>query len=1529
MEYLPADYPTATSKKYPTIIYIHGGASYGSGSASNLANLAKVEGIPLYIDKGWFPSSIVTPYGDTASFIAISPQFMRTPTTPQDVRAVIDYVLAHYRVDLNRLYLTGYSLGGNAVWQAPYNLTQAQRLAAIVPVAGYNNPYYDTTAKFIAGANVAVWAIHSTADQTALIAWSVNMVAKINSYNPGTAAILTRLTTQSHDSTVTAAYNPSYRPNGKNIYEWMLQYARAYPPIANAGTDISIVLPVSSGNSLTQSVNGVTLSGNTSTDRQGLPLSYLWARIAGPAQYSISDPTAANPLVSGLIAGTYSFKLTVTNTAGLSATDTVKVFVINQGASVPPVANAGKDTSILLPQTSVLLNAGISTAPNGAIQTYTWTQLTGPTQAAIATPGAVTTTVGYLRPGVYQFSLRITDNLDSVGKDTVQVRVINPFPNAAPIARAGADQTITLPTSSVTLNGSASSDTDGVITSYRWRQLNGPSQSTLGSFNQASTTVTSLVTGIYQFELAVQDDSSALGKDTLSVFVNPLPKLIQVNVYGGSTPAGTGWNNWNASSSLTAAALKYSDGTTSAVKAVLSASTAVADNGASYPTTMCPAEVGRTASYFYNAARTLVISGLNNSSQYNFEAYASRANTSTTNTYAIGSTSLTIQVNNNYTNKASFSSLTPSNGSITVTITGSGAYNYLNGFTLTEMGKAATTNKPPVAIAGADQSINLPDRQVTVDGSASSDPDGTVKAYSWQQLSGPTTATITSPGAASTTITGLDTGTYIIQLTVTDNQGAVATGIVKITVGAQGYNNVPPIANAGPDVIIDLPADSTQLDGSASNDPDGAITKYSWLKIAGPAQYKINNTAIAKPTISGLYAGAYQFELTVTDNVGVSTKDTVTIQVIVTTPIPPVANAGPDVTLSMPADSTVLSGAGSYDKTGSPLIYSWQKVAGPDQYIFNDSTLISPRVSHLTGGTYIFELAVTDTTGLTGKDSVTITVLSVPNTPPIANAGPDQTIVLPVSSTTLNGSASRDNDGVITAYHWLQLSGPSTSLLDTPDSASTNTGGLIEGTYNFELTVTDDSLAVSKDTIVVTVRINQAPIAAAGNDVSLTLPASSVQLNGSASNDPDGSITSYRWSQVSGPTIFSINDSTAIKPTISGLTKGIYIVTLTVTDNLGSAAGDTLFITVYPPRNTPPIANAGADQSIILPTSTTLLKGSASKDNDGVIINYHWRQINGPSTSALNTPDSVSTNASGLVAGTYSFELAVTDDSLAVGKDTMVVTVSTGTRLVQVNMYGGSFPAGTGWDNWNVSSKLSSGALLYTDGSSSTISAVLSANDGVADNGAGYPTTMCPTEVGRTTCYCWNPRTLTLSGLDGNKKYNIDLYSSRTSAYSNTFSIGSATIVLDPTKNYTKKVTFTNITPANGQIVITLFGSYNYINGFTLTENAATGSSSNASMTIASSATLFSMPDSTAALTVFPNPFRDQVQVQISTVGTDQVWVSLLDGSGRALRQYAFTKGPGTIIKTLPVQDLPIGAYYLKVQTAAWTKTIVIVKQRH
>lgn len=93
----------------------------------------------------------------------------------------------------------------------------------------------------------------------------------------------------------------------------------------------------------------------------------------------------------------------------------------------------------------------------------------------------------------------------------------------------------------------------------------------------------------------------------------------------------------------------------------------------------------------------------------------------------------------------------------------------------------------------------------------------------------------------------------------------------------------------------------------------------------------------------------------------------------------------------------------------------------------------------------------------------------VPNTPPTANAGTDQTVTLPTNSSTISGSASTDADGVITTYAWTKIAGPATYTITSPSSVSTTVTGLIQGVYTFRLTVTDDSSATATDDVVITV----------------------------------------------------------------------------------------------------------------------------------------------------------------------------------------------------------------------------------------------------------------------------------------------------------------------------------------------------------------------------------------------------------------------------------------------------------------------------
>ncbi len=100
-----------------------------------------------------------------------------------------------------------------------------------------------------------------------------------------------------------------------------------------------------------------------------------------------------------------------------------------------------------------------------------------------------------------------------------------PTSNKAPLANAGTDIVITLPTSSVTLSGTGT-DTDGTIASYAWTKISGPSAGTILSPTAANTTINSLTAGIYLYEFKVTDNAGATASDTIQVTVNALASTV-------------------------------------------------------------------------------------------------------------------------------------------------------------------------------------------------------------------------------------------------------------------------------------------------------------------------------------------------------------------------------------------------------------------------------------------------------------------------------------------------------------------------------------------------------------------------------------------------------------------------------------------------------------------------------------------------------------------------------------------------------------------------------------------------------------------------------------------------------------------------------------------------------------------------------------------------------------------------------------------------------------------------------------------
>ena len=219
LEALPAHYSDHPKKKYPVIFFLNGSGSLGDGSKSSLTvedNIA----IPYLIYKGKFPANFTVNHF-TYQFIVLTPQFKTWPQA-SNVSDMINYAIRKYKIDTTRMYVCGLSMGGGTTWD--YASDYGKRLAAIVPICGASAPTTQK-GKSIAKNTVGVWAFHNSGDPTVPSYYSSDWVKDINNSNPNIRAKLTMFQASVHDAW-SKATNPGYTENGKNIYQWMLNFRK-------------------------------------------------------------------------------------------------------------------------------------------------------------------------------------------------------------------------------------------------------------------------------------------------------------------------------------------------------------------------------------------------------------------------------------------------------------------------------------------------------------------------------------------------------------------------------------------------------------------------------------------------------------------------------------------------------------------------------------------------------------------------------------------------------------------------------------------------------------------------------------------------------------------------------------------------------------------------------------------------------------------------------------------------------------------------------------------------------------------------------------------------------------------------------------------------------------------------------------------------------------------------------------------------------------------------------------------------------
>jgi len=434
--------------------------------------------------------------------------------------------------------------------------------------------------------------------------------------------------------------------------------------------------------------------------------------------------------------------------------------------------------------------------------------------------------------------------------------------------------------------------------------------------------------------------------------------------------------------------------------------------------------------------------------------------------------------------------------------------------------------------------------------------------------------TVTDVGdSISCTLGDLEEGeTYYFAATAYNEAGYESGYSNEVSHSFTGGNE-PPVANAGPDQTVDEGVTVT-LNGSGSTDPDGSIASYSWEQTGGPTVVLPSTSVSPQFTAPNVTQGgaSLTFRLTVTDNGGLQSTDTCTVNVTWDNE-PPVADAGSNQTVDEGVTVT-LNGSGSTDPESSIKSYLWEQTGGPTVTLSNPSVVspqfTSPDVTQ-DGVSLTFLLTVTDNGDLQSTDTCTVNVTwdNEPpvNEPPVADAGSNQTVDEGVT-VTLDGSNTADPESSIASYLWTQTGGPTVTLSNPSVVSPTFTSpDVTEGgaSLTFRLTVTDNGGLQSTDYCVVNVTWdNEPPVANAGSDQAVT-EGVTVTLDGSGSTDPDDSIASYSWTQTGGSSV-TLSDPTYVKPTFVTIPVDLagetLIFELTVQDNSGLETTDTVSVTI-------------------------------------------------------------------------------------------------------------------------------------------------------------------------------------------------------------------------------------------------------------------------------------------------------------------------------------------------------------------------------
>ena len=506
LAYLPDEYQKY-SNKAPLLIFFHGTGEKGGWDTPNFNVLSKTA-LPAYLNNNQVPLIVVSPQCPVSWGYKVG-------SDPAGFDKFVEFIKQKYNIDEKRIYLTGISDGGGGLYE--YSVAYPSKIAAMLPISTYPG---NRTSSYDIFSQIPMWSFMGSDD-----GYAGSLTLMKESVARGGIGKFTLYNGVGHNawdrtynlSGMNSSTDPIHDPFDENIYDWLLKFTnvRSTPnqsPKANAGSDKTIILPT----------NSVQLTGS-GTDTDGTITGYQWTQVSGPGTSTMSGQTTTTLTASGLVAGEYVFRLTVTDNSGAKGSDDVKV-TVNAAANKAPASSAGSDKTITLPTNSVQLT-GSGTDTDGTITGYQWTQVSGPNTSTFSNPTTATATASGLVAGDYVFRLTVTDNDGANGSDEVKVTVL-PIPNNTTVEVDSEMHVYTFDPLVISANVSNQALGQYII----WKKISGTNSITY-SYDDENLYLSQFFDGLHTFVVYVLYQDDIISTDTINIYIHPSKPVLPVNEY--------------------------------------------------------------------------------------------------------------------------------------------------------------------------------------------------------------------------------------------------------------------------------------------------------------------------------------------------------------------------------------------------------------------------------------------------------------------------------------------------------------------------------------------------------------------------------------------------------------------------------------------------------------------------------------------------------------------------------------------------------------------------------------------------------------------------------------------------------------------------------------------------------------------------------------------------------------------------------------------------------------------------------------